>query len=160
MSRSLRTRRERPDVEINPLRASPDPKDLGLPPLTYEQLLRNLSSLPFEAAMLHISALAAEVFHHSDDAEYQLRLASELYEDTQPLTRLRWFVESEPGMLVFDERYLTALERLLVEHAAPSSSEEGLTGQQVAILLNFVAGDPWNRYEQGARGSATEGRRG
>jgi hypothetical protein len=142
MSRSLRTRRERPDIEINPLRASPDPKDLGLPPLTYEQLLRNLSSLPFEAAMIHISALAAEVFHHSDDAEYQLRLASELYEDTQLLTRLRWFVESEPGMLVFDERYLTVLQRLLVEHAAPSSSEEGLTGQQVAILLTSLLAIP------------------
>ena len=51
-------------------------------------------------------------------------------------------MESEPGMLVFDERYLTVLQRLLVEHAAPSSSEEGLTGQQVAILLTSLLAIP------------------
>ncbi|TMK96887.1 MAG: hypothetical protein E6G34_13645 [Actinobacteria bacterium] len=129
-------------IEINPLRASPDPGDLGLVPLTYEQVLRNLSTVPFEPAMVHISALAAEVFHHSDDAEFQLALAHELYEDSQLLTRLRWFVESEAGMLVFDERYLTVLQRLLVEHAAPTRGEDGLTGQQTSTLLTALLAIP------------------
>jgi hypothetical protein len=130
------------EIEVNPLRASPDPQDLGLPSLTLEQVLRNLSMVPFEPAMVHISALAAEVFHHSDDAEFQLELAREIYEDDQLLVRLRWFVESEPGMLVFDERYLTVLQRLLVEHAAPTSGHVGLTGQQVTTLLTSLLAIP------------------
>jgi hypothetical protein len=129
-------------VEINPLRASPDPEDLGLPRLTYEQVLHNISTLPFEPAIAHISALAAEVFHHSDDAEYQLKLAEELYDNQQLLTKLRWFVESEPGMLVFDERYVTVLQRLLIEHAAPTDGAIGLTGSQTGVLLTSLLAVP------------------
>ncbi len=124
------------------MRASPDPGDLGLSPLTYEQVLRNLRTVPFEPAMVHISALAAEVFHHSDDADFQLDLARELYDDEQLLTRLHWFVESEPGMLVFDERYLTVLQRLLVEHAAPTGGQQGLTAQHTSTLLTALIAIP------------------
>lgn len=129
------------EVEISPLRASPDPEDLGLVPLTDEQVVRNVSALPFEAAIVHVSALAAEVFHHSDDAEYQLGLAREFYGDGQLLTRLRWFVESDPGMLVFDERYLTVLQRLLIEHAAPSDGN-GLSAEQLRTLLTCLLATP------------------
>jgi hypothetical protein len=137
-----RSRPRGADLEVNPLRASPDPEDLGLPRLTYEQVVRNLSTIPFEPAIAHVSALAAEVFHHSDDADYQLELARELYEDRQFLTRLRWFVQSEPGMLVFDERYVTVLQRLLVEHAAPTKGATGLTGAQTATLLTSLLAVP------------------
>jgi hypothetical protein len=128
--------------DINPLRASPDPADLGLAPLLFEQVVQNLTAIPFEPAMTHLSALAAEVFHHSDDANYQLELAAELYKDPQLLTRLRWFVESEPGMLVFDERYITVLQRLLVEHAAPTAAAERLTAQEGSILLSSLLAIP------------------
>ena len=129
-------------TDINPLRASPDPADLGLAPLLFEQVIQNLSTIPFEPAMTRLSALAAEVFHHSDDARYQLELAGELYEDQQLLTRLRWFVESDPGMLVFDERYIMVLQRLLVEHAAPTAGAERLTAQEVSTLLSSLLAIP------------------
>jgi hypothetical protein len=130
------------DADINPLRASPDPEDLKLPRLSYDQVIANLSVLPFEPSLVHISALAAEVFHHSDDAEYQLKLAQELYGHPQLLAKLRWFVESEPGMLVFDERYLTVLQRLLIEHAKPTDGADGLTGEETSLLLTSLLAMP------------------
>ena len=69
-------------------------------------------------------------------------LPARLYEDDQLLARLRSFVESEPGMLVFDERYLAVLQRLLVEHAAPTAGHVSLTGQQVSTLLTCLLAIP------------------
>jgi hypothetical protein len=128
--------------ESHPFRASPDPEDLGLPRITADQVLGNLQNIHFGPAMMMLTTLAGCVFHHSDDPRYQLELAAEFYEDRALVDRLRGFIESEAGMLVFDERYVTVLQRLLIEHAAESAIDANLTSRERNLLLTCLLATP------------------
>jgi hypothetical protein len=119
---------------------APTPEELGLPSATLEAVVHLVSLLPFEPAMLAASRLAAELHHHPHDRGHHLWLASGLY--TEPIwTPFKEFVRSSPTHVGFDPRHVAALQRLLVEHAAPDPPDDrGLTPTEIAYLAGALLG--------------------
>jgi hypothetical protein len=99
------------------LLAAPTPEDLELPTPTLSEVFDLVSDLPFEHAMLIVSLLAAEVYHHPTDSERQLSYAADMF-PPWVLGRIQAFVAESPNHVVFDQRYLVSLQRVLVVHAA------------------------------------------
>lgn len=107
------------------LLCAPTPSDLGLPSVGLDEVIASLHTIPFEAAMLALSAAAAESYHHPRDVARQLRVARE-YHDAEMLRRIVQFVgEDLTAHVVFDPRHLLALQRLLIVHGAETT--RGLT---------------------------------
>jgi hypothetical protein len=95
-------------------------------------VVATLRSIPFEAATLALSCIAAEVFHHGRDARRQIELAAELH-DARMLARIERFVREDPSTnVVFDPRLALALQRLLIVYGADAT--RGLTDTEVHRL--------------------------
>lgn len=110
------------------------PEALGLPELDLARVIAMVKDLPFEPTLRALAYLAAEVHHHSDDRERQLRLARELFDD-QAYGALCRFVRSSATHLAFDPRYIASLQRLTILHAGPDpASGRGLTAKELKTI--------------------------
>lgn len=118
----------------------PTPEELGFPSATLGDVIDVVSLLPFEPAMFAMSRLAAELHHHPHDREHHLLLASGLY--GEPVwSPFKEFVLSSPAHLGFDPRHVAALQRLLVQYAAPGPSDgRGLTPTEIHCLAGALLG--------------------
>jgi hypothetical protein len=102
-------------------------------------LLEMIASLPFEASMTYLGPLAAGLHHARHETRLHLRLAEQVFGQGPMLDLIRRFVVAGPDRLVFDERYLAALQRLLVEHAQPDP-DGSITAHERAKLLTCLLG--------------------
>jgi len=122
------------------LLAAPTPEDLELPTPTLSEVFDLVSDLPFEHAMLIVSLLAAEVYHHPTDSERQLSYAADMF-PPWVLGRIQAFVAESPNHVVFDQRYLVSLQRVLVVHAAVDTTPpRDLTREEVGYLAGALLG--------------------
>lgn len=138
-------RRGEPDDEaLRVARCAPTLEDLefgdephpGIPDMC--QVLDVIRQIPFEAAMTHLSPIAADVYHHDFDRERQIALARRVYGGAaEAVVR---FVEADPSHVAFDERYIAVLQRLLIEHASDSTDE--MTDDQREMLLAALLSVP------------------
>jgi hypothetical protein len=112
---------------------------IGTGPESLEAILEQVRELPFQAAMGYLSALATGLYHARRETHLHLRLAREAFGDGPVLDLIRRFLADGPDRLVFDERHLTVLQRLLVEHAQESAAEM-LSDHQRATLLFCLLG--------------------
>ena len=104
------------------LAAALNEEELGLEPATLEQLIGTVERLPFEHSFLLLARLAAALWHVREDAHAQIELVAG-FDMPVLLGRITELVaKHEAGgtrLVVFAEQYVTALQRLLVEHARP-----------------------------------------
>jgi hypothetical protein len=120
--------------------AAPTHEDLDLPTPSLDEVFDLVSELPFEHAMLIVSITAAEVYHHDRDNQRQLRLAADLF-PPDTLRRIERFVSGGPDRVVFDLRFLLALQRVLIVHAAwDDDPPRDLTSDEVHRLADALLG--------------------
>lgn len=100
--------------------------ELGLPGMRMDILLEMIASLPFEASMTYLGPLAAGLHQARHETRLHLRLAEQVFGQGPMLDVIRRFVVAGPDRVVFDERYLTVLQRLLVEHAQAARACQSL----------------------------------
>ena len=115
------------------LRCAPTPQDLDLPVPDLDEIVGLVADVPFQPAMLLASTLAAEVYHHGRDANYQLSLAAEIY-PTRLHRKVEAFVREDPSHLVFDLRHILALQRLLISHAADDPDPPRGLSEEVRLV--------------------------
>ena len=99
-----------------------------------EHILEPVQGLPFQAAMSYLSVLATGLYHARRETHLHLRLAHEAFGDGPVFKLIERWLAAGPDRLVFDQRHLTVLQRLLVEHA-PESTAEILSDHERAVLL-------------------------
>jgi hypothetical protein len=114
---------------------APTPTDLGLPEPSLDDIVERLTSVPFEAAMLLCSLVAAVVFHHPRDRERHQALSDELHAPWLA-ERMRAFLAEDESHLIFDERHVAALQRLLISHAA--ADRRGLTTEELGYVMGAL----------------------
>jgi hypothetical protein len=100
--------------------------------LTFDTVLQQIRQLPFDATMVSLSALAGALYHARYDTDRHWRLARDVLIEGPVLEAVRRFLEGGSGRIVFDPRYLTIFQRLLVEHA---SSDSGPLGEEQARIV-------------------------
>ena len=119
-------------------------------------LLEVIASLPFEASMTYLGPLAAGLHHARHETRLHLRLAEQVFGQGPMLDAICRFVVAGPDRLVFDERYLTALQRLLVEHAQADAGVSITPHERAELLTCLLAmGDvlpDWSPPEPAANG--------
>jgi hypothetical protein len=128
----------------------PTPRDLDLPSPTLDDAVELIAEVPFEAAMVLLALLSAELYHHLHDRERQLELAAELY-DGAMFKKVEEFVRSDDEHLAFDPRHVAALQRLAVVYAAKDAEPlrdltpaelSRLLGALLAMAETLPTGDP------------------
>lgn len=121
---------------------------LGFQSPSLEEILELIGGLPFEASMDYLSVLSVGLYHARRETHLHVRLASEVFGTGLMMDRVRDFIARGPDRLVFDERYVTVLQRLLVEHAGNDPAKH-LTQRQHATLLTclFALGDALVEWE-------------
>jgi hypothetical protein len=107
---------------------------IGTGPEHLEHILEPVQGLPFQAAMSYLSVLATGLYHARRETHLHLRLAHEAFGDGHVFKLIERWLAAGPDRLVFDQRHLTVLQRLLVEHA-PESTAEILSDHERAVLL-------------------------
>jgi hypothetical protein len=127
--------------------AAPTAEDLALATVTVEDAIDLVSGVPFQPAMLLASALAAELYHHPRDNARQLALARQIL-PADVIDKMAAFIEEDPGShVVFDPRFVHALQRVLVVHAAEDPMparglDDGEVEQVAGALLALGSGLP------------------
>jgi hypothetical protein len=101
--------------------------------LSFDTVLERIGQLPFEATMLSMSALAGALYHARYDTDLHWRLACDVLIDGPVLEAVRRFLTGGPGRIVFDPRYLTVFQRLLVEHSRTDG--DSLDDEQARIVI-------------------------
>ena len=121
---------------------------LGFQSPSLEQILELIAELPFEASMDYLSVLSVGLYHARRETRLHMQLAQEVFGAGLMLDAVREFIARGPDRLVFDERYVTLLQRLLVEHASNDPAKH-LTQWQHATLLTclFALGDALVEWE-------------
>ncbi len=108
--------------------------------------------------MSYLSPIAAGLYHARHEPRLHMRLAFQVFGEGPMLEAIREFMGECSDRLIFDERYLTALQRLLVVYASPSAQlSRVLTSHQRATLLTCLLsmGDvlpEWSPPEPSASG--------
>jgi hypothetical protein len=98
--------------------AAPNAEDLGLDHRTLPDAIDLIVDVPFQPAMLMASAIAAELYHHPRDLARQLELARAIA-PAAVVAAIEQFIADDPmDHVVFDPRYVHALQRVLIVHAA------------------------------------------
>lgn len=109
-------------LSADQLAAALNEEELGLEPATLEQLIGTVERLPFEHSFLLLSRLAAALWHVREDAQGQIELVAG-FEMPVLLDRVTELVAQYEArgsrLVVFAEQYVTALQRLLIDHARP-----------------------------------------
>lgn len=101
--------------------------------LSFDTVLERIAQLPFEGTMLSLSALAGALYHARYDTGLHWRLACDVLVDGPVLEAVRRFLTGGPGRIVFDPRYLTVFQRLLVEHSGAEG--DSLDDEQARIVI-------------------------
>ncbi len=106
---------------------------------TLDQIIALVREIPFEAGMTHLAPIAADVYHHPFDRDQQLKLARRVWRPqlAEPIADV---VSASRSRLVFDERYITILQRLLIEHA--DDSDAAMTDEQQTLLTVLLLAVP------------------
>jgi hypothetical protein len=107
---------------------------IGAGPKHIEDILEQIRELPFGPSMSYLSVLATGLYHARHETHLHLRLAQEAFGEGPVLEIIRAWLAAGPDRLVFDERHLTVLQRLLVEHARETPTE-ALSEHERAVLL-------------------------
>lgn len=107
---------------------------IGRSPGTLKMILTQIRGLPAQASMSYLSVLATGLYHARRETHLHLRLAHEAFGEGPVLELIQRFLAGGPDRLVFDERHLTVLQRLLIEHAQENSAEI-LSDHERAVLL-------------------------
>jgi hypothetical protein len=107
---------------------------IGTGPQHLEHILEPVQGLPFQAAMSYLSVLATGLYHARRETHLHLRLAHEAFGDGPVFKLIQRWLAAGPDRLVFDQRHLTVLQRLLVEYARETSAEM-LSDHERAVLL-------------------------
>jgi hypothetical protein len=109
-------------LSADQLAAALNEEELGLEPATLEQLIGTVERLPFERSFLLLARLAAALWHVRENARAQIELVAG-FEMPVLLERVTELVAQHEArgsrLVVFAEQYVTALQRLLVDHARP-----------------------------------------
>lgn len=124
------------------LYAAPTPADLDLPDPKLEDAVDLLSEVPFLPAMQALSVLSAAVYHAHTNLDSQRHLASAFYSG-EIREKVLAFLNGERHRLAFDPRQITALQRLVVRHAAdidPGHGSDTTHQWWLAAALLAVAG--------------------
>jgi hypothetical protein len=107
-------------LSADQLAAALNEEELGLEPATLEQLIGTVERLPFEHSFLLLARLVAALWHVREDAQAQIQLVAG-FDMPVLLERVAELVAQHEArgskLVVFAEQYITALQRLLVEHA-------------------------------------------
>ncbi len=109
-------------LSTDQLAAALNEEELGLEPATLEQLMGTVERLPFEHSFLLLSRLMAALWHVREDAQAQIEFVGgfDMPVLLEQVTELVAQHEARGSRLVvFAEQYITALQRLLVDHALP-----------------------------------------
>ena len=114
---------------------------LGITGLRFDTVLEQISHLPFEATMSFLSAVAAGLYHARREPHLHLLLATEVFGEGPALEAIRRFSETGPNRLIFDERDLAVLQRLLVEHAAPEPARDLTSRERATALVSLISVD-------------------
>lgn len=104
-----------------------------------DQVIELVRQIPFEGAMTYLAPIAADVYQHPSDSERQMKLAKRIWRPPV-IERVADFVEAGPSRLVFDERNISVLQRLLVEHA--NCSRAAMTDEQQVLLTVLLLAVP------------------
>lgn len=110
---------------------------IGLPGMRLDVVVELIAGLPFEPCMAYLGPVAAAV-HHADDPAAQLGIAERMLAGPI-LEGLRGFVAESPNHLVFDERYIAALQRLLVENARDVAGDHLSEHERATLLACLLA---------------------
>lgn len=104
--------------------------------LSTDTVLKRIAQLPFEATMVSLSALAGALYHARYETHLHWRLACDVLIEGPVLEAVRRFLTGGPGRIVFDPRYLTVFQRLLVEHSrTDGDSLDDADGRMVIACL-------------------------
>lgn len=124
--------------------AVPSAVDLGLPVGDMADLEMLLADVPFEPAVLLLARMAAEIWHARADAERQLALVRDIgmHGLAERLERYLVGASAREERLVFSPQDINLVERLLVEHAAEKTFDDGMNEAEAswAVGAIFVAG--------------------
>lgn len=112
---------------------------IGAGPNNIEEVLEQVRELPFEASMSYLSVLATGLYHARRDTRLHLRLAYEAFGEGRALDIIRVWLAAGPDRLVFDERHLMVLQRLLVEHSAEKTAEALSEHERAVLLYSLLA---------------------
>jgi hypothetical protein len=131
-------------IAMGTMLAAPTAKDLELGADTIDDAIALVSGIPFGPAMFMASAIAAQLHHHARDIEWQLDLARQMLPPAV-VRRIEEFVRDAPtGHVVFDARFVHALQRVLIVHAAADATPRDLDDgevEQIAGALFALAAD-------------------
>jgi hypothetical protein len=135
------------EVALGAMLAAPTAQDLGLGVVSLQDAIDLVSGVPFQPAMLLAAALAAELYHHPRDVQRQLMLARQILPDGVVAAMAEFVAEDPDTHVVFDPRFVHALQRVLLVHAAedptpPRGLDEGEIEQVAGALLALGSGLP------------------
>jgi hypothetical protein len=106
-----------------------------------EDLVEMVREVPFEGAMRYLGPLASAVYLAPRTPGQHLRIAARVF-NADLYEAIRGWVLSEPGRVVFDERRIAFLQRLLIEHARDAPGVDMTLHEQVVLLVGLLrAGD-------------------
>jgi hypothetical protein len=129
---------------------------IGTGPEHLEDILEQIRELPFQPAMSYLSMLATGLYHARRETHLHLHLAHEAFGDGPVFKLIQRWLAAGPDRLVFDQRHLTVLQRLLVEHARETPVEILSDHERAVLLYCLVAiGDvlpEWSPPELDANG--------
>jgi hypothetical protein len=124
--------------------AVPSTVELGLATGDRDDLDALLADVPFEPAFLLLARMAAEIWHARDDAARQLALVRDIgmHGLAERLERYLAGASACEERLLFSPQDLNAVQRLLIEHAADKTFDDGMSEEEAswAVGAIFIAG--------------------
>ncbi len=138
----------KPPSDLDAFAVAPCAEDLGIDPLTLNQVNGLISDLPFEPAMMALAVFSAGAWFAGADSAKHLALAEEIFGTGRPIIeKFREFSAAGPKHLLINEQHLAVLMRLLITGA--SSDADGLRqleDEEIDKLLGAVVAiaDPIN----------------
>lgn len=137
-----------PPSDLDAFAVAPCAEDLGIDPLTLDQVNELVSGLPFDPTMMALAVFSAGAWFAGADSAKHLALAEEIFGTGRPIIeKLRKFSAAGPKHLLINEQHLAVLMRLLITGA--SSDADGLRqlgDEEIDKLLGAVVAiaDPIN----------------
>jgi hypothetical protein len=116
----------------------PAASDLSLPEMTLPAMRALAERIPFEAAMVGLSRIAARIWKIFQDGQAQLIAAEEVFGRGPLIDLYREFLAQHPNGVLFSEQQLFIAQRLLVEHAEDVPLDVGLEEEQITDILTLL----------------------